>query len=167
MYNFEEFYVKYVRILYTYQEEIEENHTFQYWEDGILKDSIIEYYPRESEDIASISNVDYILTIYFNPQTENDFLDNYIKEEDGNKILVFDMRLTDLDEEIQSLTEYSFRGNLIIIDQMIRKENGNSFIIRCCSEQIQGIRVICTTGTIECSVYPDYKIQLNPYSNHS
>ena len=156
--NFEEFYVKYVRILYTYQEEIEENHTFQYWEDGILKDSIIEYYPRESEDIASISNVDYILTIYFNPQTENDFLDNYIKEEDGNKILVFDMRLTDLDEEIQSLTEYSFRGNLIIIDQMIRKENGNSFIIRCCSEQIQGIRVICTTGTIECSVYPDYKI---------
>lgn len=156
--NFEGFYVKYVRILYTYQEEIEENHTFQYWEDGVLKDSIIEYYPRESEDIASISNVDYILTIHFNPQTENDFLDNYIKEENGKKILVFDMKLTDLDEDVQSLTEYSFRGSLIIIDQMIKEENGNEFTIECCSEQVQGIHIICSTETIEYPVYPNYKI---------
>lgn len=160
--NFEGFYVKYVRILYTYQEEIEENHTFQYWEDGVLKDSIIKYTGRERKDIASISktssNVGNVLTIYFNPQTENDFLDNYIKEEDGNKILEFDMSLTDLDKVVQSLTGYSFGRNLIIVDQMIKKENGNTFTIECCSEQIQGIRVVCTTGTIEYSVYPNYKI---------
>ena len=159
---FENFYIKYVTILYTYQEEIEEKHTFQYWEDGVLKDSVIKYVGTERKDIASVgktsSSVGYVLTIHFNPQTENDFLDKYITEESGNKILVFDMSLTDLDEEVRSLTDYSFGGNLIVIDQMIRKESGNVFTIECCSEQIKGIHVICSSGTIKCTAYPNYKI---------
>ena len=68
------------------------------------------------------------------------------------------MKLTDLDEDVQSLTEYSFRGSLIIIDQMIKEENGNEFTIECCSEQVQGIHIICSTETIEYPVYPNYKI---------
>ena len=158
--RFKNFYVKNVKLSIDYYGQIL---PFKYWEDGVLKDSNIEYYSNESEDIASISNVDYILTIHFNPQNENDFLDKYIKEENGNKILVFNVSSTNLNEDVQSLTDYSFRGNLIIIDQMIREENGSVFTIECCSEQIQGIHIIYstetnTTGTIECSVSPDYKI---------
>lgn len=153
--RFENFYVKNVKLSISYYGQ---TLPFQYYEDGVLKGSNIEYYSEVSEDIASISNVDYILTIHFNPQTENDFLDKYIKEESGNKILEFNVVLTDLDEQVQSLTDISFRGNLIVIDQMIREENGSTFTIECCSEQIQGIRIICSTGTIECPVFPDYKI---------
>ena len=158
--KFENFYVKNVKLSISYYGQ---TFPFKYYENGVLKDSIIDYYSNESEDIESIDKTNsstggYVLTIHFNPQTGNDFLDKYIREESGNKILLFNVISTELDESVQNLTGYSFGGNLIIIDQMIREENGNTFTIECCSKQIQGIRIICSTGTIECPVYPDYKI---------
>lgn len=163
---FDRFYVKNVTISIYYKSEIERRNIFKYWTNKKEQISTITYLTDpEADDIYDIkktdSNTNYVLTVCFNPQTENDFLDKYIIEENGNNILEFDVRTTSvLNEKVKDLKNYNYtyNNNMIIVDEMIFETNGSIFTIECCSKQINGIRIICTTGNIECMKYPNYKI---------
>lgn len=164
---FDRFYVKNVTISIYYKSEIERRNVFKYWTNKKEQTSTITYLTDpEADDIYDIKETKsntggYVLIVCFNPKNGNDFLDKYVVEDGRNKILEFDVRTVPaLDEKVKDLKNYNslYTDGMIIVDQMILKKNGNEFEIRCCSKEVSGANVICSSGTASCEVIPDYKI---------
>ena len=142
------FYVRNV----TMTSETDSTLPFSYYDGDTLRDSTIDYVISKIEETTS-GNFQ-VLTIYLYSQNGNDFLDKYVV----NGELQFDVRSTKLDSVVQRLTSTQFQRCLIVVEQMVREEKGNEFEIRCCSKQVSGANVTCSSGTASCEVIPDYKI---------
>lgn len=125
---------------------------FHYYDGDTLRDSTLDYVISKIEETTS-GNFQ-VLTIYLYSQNGNDFLDKYVV----NGELQFDVRSTKLNSVVQSLTSIFFQRCLIVVEQMVREEDGNEFEIRCCSKEVSGANINCSSGTASCEVSPDYKI---------
>lgn len=125
---------------------------FYYWDVNTLRNSIVDYVISKIEETTS-GNFQ-VLTIYLYSQNGNDFLDKYVV----NGEFQFDVTSTNLNSDVQRLISTQFQRCLIVVEQMIREEDGNEFEIRCCSKEVSGANVICSSGTASCGVIPDYKI---------